>query len=97
MTKEQSAITIEDARELYGLLRGGPAPEGFTLCGRPKLSARVAFSVIYVLQEKYHLIPDTFEQCVACLDLFDSAESGHYDDQTGKHYCDSCIPAKVRT
>lgn len=85
-------MTLEETRDLYALLRGGPAPEGFHLGGRPRLSARAAFAVVYVLQEKYHLIPDTFEQCSRCRELFDSNESGHYDEKSGKHYCDEHIP-----
>lgn len=95
MTKDQRPLTLVDARELYALLRGGPAPDGFRLYGRLRLSARAAFSVIYVLQEKHHLIPDTYEQCVRCRELFDSAEGGYYDDESCKHYCDHCIPAEA--
>jgi hypothetical protein len=90
-------MKLEEAREFYAFLQGGPVPKGFTLCGRPRLSRSAAFSVIYVLQEKHHLIPDTFEQCVTCHELFDSAESGDYDEKTGKHYCDTCSPHPTQT
>lgn len=87
---------FEEATELYALLRGGPPPKGFTLGNRPKLSGRAAFSVIYMLQEHYKLIPDTFEQCCKCLEMFDSHSSGLYDDKTGRHYCDYHIPRRLQ-
>ena len=97
MKKDRRTLTLGEAREFYEILRGGPPPKGFRLGGRPRLSARAAFSVIYVLQEKYGLIPDTFEQCVGCKELFDSAQSGHHDDESGKHYCDSCASEDARS
>jgi hypothetical protein len=88
-------MTLDEAREFYAFLQGGPPPEGFTLRGRPRLSRSAAFSVLYVLQERYHVIPDTFEQCVICHELFDISESGTYDE-SGKHYCDTCLPSPTR-
>ena len=84
-------MTIEEAREFHTFLRG-TGPKGFRLRERPRLGKQAAFSVLYVLQEKFRLIPDTFEQCDFCLDLFDSAVDGSYDDKTGKHLCVSCEP-----
>lgn len=85
-------MTLDEARKFYAFLQGGPVPDGFTIRARPRLGRNAAFSIIYVLQEKHRLIPDTFEQCVSCHELFDSAESGDYNEKSGKHYCDSCIP-----
>jgi hypothetical protein len=65
-------VTLEEAREFYGFLRGGDAPDGFVIRAKPRLSANAAFSVLYVLQERYRLIPDTIEQCEACKELYDS-------------------------
>lgn len=65
-------MTLKEAQLFYHFLQGGPPPEGFNLRGRPRLSGRAAFSVIYVLQEKHRLIPDTFEQCGKCRELYDS-------------------------
>lgn len=86
-------MTLDETRQLYAFLRTGRGPKGFRLRARPRLSWDAAFSVIYVLQEKFRLVPDTFEQCVRCHEIFDSAETGEYDEETGKHYCDAHIPA----
>lgn len=86
-------MTLDETKDLYDFLRGGPPPDGICISRySPSLSAKAAFSVIYVLQEKYRLISDSFEQCSRCRELFDSNESGHYDEKSGKHYCDDHIP-----
>ena len=90
-------MTLQGAEQLYNVLRGGPLPDGISIGGRPRLSARAAFGVIYLLQEHYRVIPDIFEQCCRCFEMYNSEESGHYDDKTGRHYCDVCVPSKVRT
>lgn len=82
-------MTLDNVKELYRFLRG-TGPKGFILPGRPKLGHNAAFAVIYVLQERFHLIADTIEQCDECQELFDSAETGSYDENTGRHYCTSC-------
>jgi len=51
-----------------------------------KLNNKKAFKVIYYLQEyfkwddengtNYGLLPDTFEQCQKCKDIYDSSNSG---------------------
>ena len=84
-------MKIDEAREFLAFL-GGRGPKGFRLPQRPRLGKRAAFTVLYVLQERFRLVPDTFEQCVVCLDIFDSEEDGCYDAKTGKHYCESCEP-----
>lgn len=54
----------------------------------PNLTDEQAFLVIYVLQEVYGLIPDTYEQCSHCGELYDSDEEGQcYEDE---NYCDGC-------
>lgn len=96
LPSEQRVMSLEQTAELYALLRGGPVPKGFHLGSRPKLSASAAFSVIYVLQEKYRLIPDSFEQCSNCKELYDESESGCYDEKTGRHYCDYHVPRRLQ-
>ena len=85
---DRAGMTLVDAQNLYEFLQGGPQPEGFRIRARPRLSPNAAFAVLYVMQEKYRLIPDTFEQCSTCRQLFDSAETGDYNEPTGKHFCD---------
>lgn len=84
-------MNLEQTIELYEFLKG-ETPEGFTLkTGQPQLSEDVAFTIIYVLQEKFHLIPDHFEQCRRCQEIFDmECEGRHYEDP-GINLCDGCI------
>lgn len=82
-------MTLDEVRELHTFLCG-TGPTGFRLNKRPRLGKRAAFAVVYVLQERFRLIPDTIEQCDDCLEIFDSADSGTYDETTGHHYCTSC-------
>lgn len=84
-------MTLTEARELYTFLQGR-GPKGFRLPKRPRLGKRASFTVLYVLQEQFRLIPDTIEQCDACLELFDKAEGGCYDEKLVKFFCVSCEP-----
>lgn len=54
----------------------------------PKLTDEQAFLVIYALQEVYGLIPDTYEKCSSCGNLYDSDEEGKVHDED--NYCDLC-------
>ena len=83
-------MNLEKTEELYAFLKG-ETPEGFTLNGQPQLSEEVAFTIIYVLQEKFNLIPDHFEQCGECKELFDMECEGHHFDGVGINLCDGCI------
>ncbi|WP_175639107.1 hypothetical protein [Metabacillus schmidteae] len=56
----------------------------------PKLTSKQAFSVIYYLQEALGVIPDVYEKCDECDSLFDTDNSGHYNETKGKFYCSSC-------
>lgn len=68
---------------LYRFLKGEGLPEGVT-CKMPKLKPKVAFDVIWFLQEVMHCLPDHIEQCEGCGCLFDSDSEGyHLDDQYG--------------
>lgn len=84
-------MNLEKTQELYEFLKGG-IPEGFTLkTWKPKLSEDEAFTIIYVLQEKFHLIPDHFENCARCKEIFDmECEGTHYEDP-GINLCEGCI------
>jgi hypothetical protein len=83
-------MTIEDTQELFDFLTGQSLPDGFRIMHRPKLTAKKAFSVIYVLQERFGLIPDHYEQCCECGHLFDTECEGHWHAKTGRHWCGSC-------
>jgi len=64
-------ISIEDVDKFYRFLQG-EVPEELTLKRPLKLSSRQAFLVIYYLQEVFGILPDNYERCKTCGDLFDS-------------------------
>ena len=81
-------ITIEQVEELYQFLQG-TCPEGIHVKHPPRLTKRKAFNVIWFLQEHLKVLPDNYEQCCSCEDLFDSwSEGGPYQDRS---YCDNCL------
>ncbi|GAG27329.1 unnamed protein product, partial [marine sediment metagenome] len=82
--------TLEQTQELYQFLQG-ELPEGFMLKTPPKLSGKMAFTIIYVLQEKFKLIPDHFEHCERCDVVFDMDFGGDHFDDPGINLCDSCV------
>ena len=55
----------------------------------PRLSSRMAFKIIWYLQEVMGVIPDHYERCITCGCLYDSWSEGHYDERNG-HHCDNC-------
>lgn len=78
-------MEIEQVEELYEFLQGKHKEIGKLHFERvPKLSSRQAFSVIYFLQEHMHLIPDKYERCCTCKELFDADREGKYP------HCDYC-------
>ena len=82
-------VTLERVDEFYAFLQGADI-DGITLGrSRPRLSSRAAFAVIYVLQEYMDLVPDRFERCTRCNDLYDSEREG--DHTNGRSHCDSCL------
>lgn len=99
-------LTFEQAKELYDFLRGEADvdvqslnkicvnfkdTELFTQKAHlPKLTDEQAFLVIYALQEVYKMIPDHFEMCSYCGELYDSDEEGGAYDE--KNYCGDHIP-----
>ncbi len=90
METKDGVLDFEQTEKLFDFLRGGDPPDGITLKHRPrKMTPDQAFALIYVLQEAFHVIPDTIEICSYCGYLFDSECEGHTPD-TGKYFCDSC-------
>lgn len=95
-------LNFEETKKLYDFLRGECDVQVNSLKGvflpdytiwtekshLPKLTDEQAFLVIYVLQEVYGMIPDTYEQCCYCGELYDSDEEGScYEEE---NYCDAC-------
>lgn len=71
-----SDITIEQVQEFMDFLTGDETPEGFTFQAPPSLSPQGAFSVVYYLQERLSVLPDSFEMCRTCKALFDTDHDG---------------------
>jgi len=82
--KLKTEVSLEDTEKFYQFLQG-VVPECLTLVAPPILTAEQAFSVIYYLQEIMHIIPDKYEKCRECGDLFDSCEGG-----CAAMFCDGC-------
>lgn len=78
---EHPEMNLDLIIELFEFLQGKEV-EHFTLKRRPKLTKNQAFTVIYYLQERMGLIPDKYEFCDGCHELFD-ADYGlcHVDDK----------------
>lgn len=85
---ENKIVTLEEAQELVDFLQG-TCPKDMTIINMPNLSVRQAFSVLYYIQEKLELIPDTYELCDGCLELYDSDAEG--DCIGDEHFCYSCL------
>ena len=79
---EHPEMNLELVKEFFEFLQGNDVLENWILKPRPKLTKKQAFSVIYVLQERLGIIPDKFEFCDECHELFD-ADYGicHVDDK----------------
>lgn len=73
-------ITLEQTVQFYEILRGGDLPDGWKMSDQPSLSAEEAFSVVYLCQELLHIIPDHYEKCDVCQELFDSSHGGFFID-----------------
>ena len=67
-------ITQEQIEQFYRFLKG-EVPTGLYMKCSPKLSSRNAFRVIYYLQEVLCVLPDKFERCKTCGDIFDSEDA----------------------
>lgn len=70
---EKREITIEQVNELYQYLQG-EVPQQLREKHPPRLSSRMAFKVIYFLQEITGVLPDNIERCKTCGALFDRYE-----------------------
>ena len=89
-------ITFEQINELYNFLANGELPGGMIMPSRPKLGKNKAFNVIWFLQEHLKILPDKYEQCCRCKDIYDTWSEGEYIEKSDRHYCDACIPNKYK-
>ena len=72
---EHPEMTLELITEFFEFLQGKEVPN-YTLIKKPKLTKSQAFTVIYYLQERLGIIPDNFEFCDACKQMFDKDHGG---------------------
>lgn len=78
-------------QEFYEFLQGRlPESLSFPRGHSPKLSKKKAYAIIYYLQEHMPLIPDQYEQCSICGDIYDSSTEGIYWESKCKFYCGAC-------
>lgn len=89
-SKDKTEITLEQVQELVDFLAGGKLPEGWTTSAPPTLTRKQAFSVVYYLQERLHIIPDHFEMCAVCEQVADTHYGGVFvsDDDYGDSVAD---------
>ena len=104
--RDRNAEIFPLVEEFYSFLQGGDAPKGYSLSLRPKLTPEQAFTVIYVMQERMHILTDEIEKCDGCDSLYLSDRqgctlSGECKGPTGRplgkkwwgNYCDEqCLP-----
>lgn len=86
-------ITEKQMQDLYKFLAEGTCPKGLNIKSTPKLGKNKAFAVIYYLQEHLRILPDTFEKCCSCKEIFDSDIEGDNNEKAlidGRHYCGRC-------
>lgn len=99
-------ISIEQVEELYKWLQNKKTPEGIKIGegNQPNLSDKQAFTVIWFLQEHLGVIPENYEKCQNCGDLYDTwveGFSGEYinpkNPKDTKHgmWCDHCVPNDI--
>jgi hypothetical protein len=81
---------FDDIQEFYDYLQGKSIPHGFENLITQKLTPDEAWEIIYVLQEGMRIIPDHFEKCDICGDLYDTDNSGRYSELEEKNFCDGC-------
>jgi len=88
------SLEIEQVQEFYEFLQGnrretvprsGTGKITWNPEDMPKLSKEQAFAIIYYLQEALYTMPDHYEKCRICGDLFDGDKDGCMGG-----YCDEC-------
>ena len=76
-------IESDTMNDLLRFLEGKFTPETVKIVDKselPKLTPIQAWSVVYVLQEHFEILPEKFEQCDECGRIFDSEIDGIYTD-----------------
>ena len=75
--KKETEITLEQVKEFFDFLRG-ELPDGMNTIKKdiPKLRDDQAFSIIWYIQEHLGLLPDRFELCHECKQIYDTDYGG---------------------
>jgi hypothetical protein len=84
-TIDLNSITQEQVEQFYRFLQG-EVPEKLCMKRPPHLSSQMAFRIIYYLQEILPVIPDKFERCRTCGEIFDAENEGSAETL----HCDNC-------
>jgi hypothetical protein len=92
-------LTLDQVQEFYNFLTGEELIKEVDV-ESPKLTNRQAFDIIYILQEHYNIIPQQYELCDECENIYDSSNEGHnYDctdcDHDGCCYLDMCMSGEI--
>lgn len=90
--QEHTLNTMEGCNSLYQWLQG-KEDDDFLFKNQPNLTADEAFAVIYYLQERFHVIPDTIEKCSCCNELYDSEDADVQEkigDERERACCRNC-------
>jgi len=88
LSVEDSETWKEKIEEFYRYLRGIDKPENIVNMFKPKLSHEAATTIIWFLQVQTGIIPDQFEFCDDCKNVYDSHRAGYWSDILGKGFCD---------
>ena len=80
----KAEITLEEVEQFMSLLTGEYLPDRWTLDNVPKITRREAFTVVYYLQECLGVLPDHYEQCNICGEMYDTERGGFTIDTTGE-------------
>ena len=82
-------VTLDQVEDLVEMLTGGSTGTA-RLAHQPQLTRRQAFSVVYYLQEILCIIPDHYEMCGECDEMFDSECDGGTRQGDNVQICDIC-------
>lgn len=86
-------MDLEQTKSLFEFLQGNNQSEviEFKDGSIPKLTPEQAFSVIYYLQEELKVIPDVYEKCDECHEIFNTDSEGRQNLKSHKFFCDGCL------
>jgi len=82
-------IELEQVVEFQEFLMGKRLGLQLRPSGQPKLTQKNANRVIWYLQEVLRILPDNYEMCDECGELYDSDCCGYVGDDD-LNYCDNC-------